>query len=302
MSIKKALGKGLSALIPERNEADNSKDEKITHLSLDKISQNPNQPRKTFSPDKLRELIESIKENGIVQPIVVMPKLDKYEIVVGERRYRAAKEAGFADIPCIIKKGWTASRSLETALIENIQREDLNPIEEAMAYQYLIIEHSLTQERIAQKVGKSRPVIANALRLLSLPMEIRNDVAGNIISEGHARLLLSIEDEKTRNAIWADIKESFLSVRQTENRIKEFKDSGTVKPSVKKKTSSDMVHLENELTRALAVRVKLKVKSKGRGKIEINFNNDEELERLLEMLLYVEERKSRRQDLNESLL
>lgn len=302
MSIKKALGRGLSALIPEKSEIENSREEKIIYLSLDKISHNPNQPRKTFSPEKLRELVESIKENGIVQPIVVMPKLDKYEIVVGERRYKAAKEAGFADIPCIIKKGLTASRSLETALIENIQREDLNPIEEAMAYQYLIMEHSLTQERIAQKVGKSRPVVANALRLLSLPMEIRSDVAGSIISEGHARLLLSIEDERARNAIWNDIKEKFLSVRQTENLIKNIKNNVRVKTGAKSRVSPDIAHIENELTRALATKVKLKLKNKEKGRIEINFTNNEELERILEILLYLEDKRSKKQELNESLL
>lgn len=302
MSIKKALGKGLSALIPEKIDGFNSKEEKIIYLPLDKICQNPNQPRKMFSAEKLRELTSSIKENGLVQPIVVSQKLDKYEIIVGERRFRAAKEANLKEIPCVIKKGMTATKSLEVALIENIQREDLNPIEEAMAYQSLIKEYSLTQEHIAQKVGKSRPVITNALRLLSLPMEIRNDVAGNIISEGHARLLLSIENERIRNKIWSDIKDKFLSVRQVESLIKDLKEDKNLRRASKKKLSADIIHIENELTRALATKVKLKLKGREKGKIEINFSNSEELERLLEILLYLKERGSNKQDLNESLL
>lgn len=298
---KKVLGKGLSALIPERIEPQ-GKEEKIALIAPDKIFPNPNQPRKTFTPDKMRDLVSSIKENGIVQPIVVVQKLDKYEIVVGERRYRAAKEAGLKEVPCIVKKGLTGSRIIETALIENIQREDLNPIEEAFAYQYLAKEHSLTQEHIAQKVGKSRPVIANALRLLTLPMEIRNDVAGNIISEGHARLLLSVEDERARHHVWNKIKEKELSVRQTEDLIKNLKQDISGRHVEKQKLSADILNIENELTRAFATRVKLKLKGKEKGRIEISFGSSEELERVLEMLLYLQEKGGTKQVLNESLL
>ncbi|MFH1452533.1 MAG: ParB/RepB/Spo0J family partition protein [Armatimonadota bacterium] len=298
---KKVLGKGLSALIPERIE-EKGREEKIAYIPIEKIAANSSQPRKTFAPEKLKELVDSIRENGIIQPVVVVQKLDKYELVVGERRYRAAKELGLKDLPCIVKKGMSRCQTMETALIENIQREDLNPIEEAMAYHYLIKEHSLTHEYIAKKVGKSRPVITNALRLLALPPDMRNDIASSIVSEGHARLVLSVDDEKVKQIIWNKIKEKFLSVRQTENLIENMIKETDGKKRLPKKESADVLHIENELTEALATKVKIKLKSKNKGKIEINFNNSEELERLLELLTYLQEKGSSRQILNESLL
>lgn len=298
---KKVLGKGLSALIPQPIEPD-GREEAVAYIPIEKIIPNPNQPRKTFTPEKLNELVSSIKENGIVQPIVVIQKIDKYEIVVGERRFRAAKAAGLKDAPCIIKKGFTQSKAIETALIENIQREDLNPVEEAMAYQYLIKEHSLTQEHIAKKVGKSRPVITNALRLLGLPMEIRNDVASNIISEGHARLILSLEDERAKFAVWGKIKEGLLSVRQTEELIKNLKNQPARRGRGLKKMPTEVLYIENQLTRALAAKVNIKLKGKDKGKIEISFSNNEDLERIIGLLVYLEEKNTPRQSLNESLL
>jgi ParB family chromosome partitioning protein len=272
---RKTLGKGLAALIPHAKGTERAG---IVNIPISQIKPNPYQPRKTDSIELQNELIASIKEKGIIQPILVRKKDEGYEIIAGERRYKAAKSIGLYTIPAIIKEA-TDSEVLELALIENIQRKDLTPIEEANAYRQLIEELSLTQEELAKRLGKNRATIANALRLLKLPIEIQNKIETGEISTGHAIALLMIEDPQKQIMICNRIINEKLSVRETERLIKSFK------PRRKKIKQID-VHikkLEEDLSKLFGTRVKVE-KYGEKGKIIINFFSLEDLERIVEIL------------------
>lgn len=283
MSAKKsALGKGLGALIPETNIEDKEKESNnlIKEIDINKIIPNNDQPRKNFDEEKLSSLSESIKENGIIQPIVVVKEKEFYKIVAGERRWRAAKMAGIKKVP-IIEKKLNDKEIMELSLIENLQREDLNPIEEAEAYKRLIEEFKLTQEAISVKVGKSRPVIANSLRLLNLDDKVKQYLIEGTISVGHGRLLLEISDKEKQYEAAKRIIDYSLNVRQTEKFIKEMLEKKeNKKTSIKKDIY--IKEVEDRLKNVLGTKVCIS-KGKKKGKIEIEYYSQEDLERLIEL-------------------
>ncbi len=277
------LGKGLDLLIPSGVEEEKtSKDVVVLKTSM--LEPNKDQPRKTFDDEKIAELAESIKQYGIIQPIIVSKKEDYYQIIAGERRWRAAKKAGLKEVPVVIKD-YTDKEIAEISLIENIQREDLNPIEEAQSYKQLIEDYNLTQEELAQRVSKSRTVITNAMRLLKLHPEVQQMLIASEISAGHARALLGLEKPEQQLKLAKDIVEKTLSVRQTEDLVKAFSET---KPKKKKETEEkmDFVYrdLEKKLTSVLGTKVKLSHNEKGKGKIEISYFSDDELDRLYGIL------------------
>ena len=279
---KKALGKGLNALISEVTEI-NKND--IREIEIEKITPNHDQPRKYFDEDKIKELAKSIKENGIIQPIVIRNKGDKYEIVVGERRYRGAIEAGLKKIPAIIKD-YSDSKLLEIALIENIQRKDLNPLEEALAYKTIIKRETITQDELAKRVGKSRSYIANMIRLLELPDEIKEYVSRGTITVGHAKAIMAINNKDKQIELARKIVKDGLSVRETEEISKEESVPRGTK-DVEKDFSEEnpyIKQLEEKLIGTLGTKVRIKYKNE-RGSIIIDFFSDEELDRLIESLL-----------------
>ncbi|WP_338818618.1 Stage 0 sporulation protein J [Moorella thermoacetica] len=282
---KRGLGRGLEALLPPK-EVDPENHAAITRIAIDRIVAGRHQPRKDFDNAKLEELAQSIKVHGVIQPIVVKPAgSGKYEIIAGERRWRACRQAGLKEIPAIIKT-LDDRATAEISLIENLQREDLNPLEEAEAYEALITEHHLTQEEIAGRVGKSRPVIANALRLLQLPAEIQKMLRSNEISSGHARALLALKDAEHQVALAKKIKEENLSVRETEAIIKKIQSEGELarkKQNPGKRESLEVRQVEERLQQVLSTRVKLKHGKKS-GKIEIFYFGPEDLERIIMVL------------------
>jgi len=279
---KKALGKGLSALIPIEED----KEIKIEEIDIEKIFSRENQPRQKFDEEKLIELADSIKEHGIIQPII-LKKTDKgYEIVAGERRWRAAKIAGLKRIPAVIKE-LNKEKMMEIALIENIQREDLNPLEEANAYKTLMEECGMTQEELAKKIGKSRSFIANTIRLLNLEDEIKEMIIEGKITSGHARALLSVEDPVERIRLAKKIADENISVRDVENIVKQKNERGEKKrkkgKEETKKEMNNLNNIEEMLKEALGTKVCIKGNEK-RGKIEIEFYSEEELERIIELI------------------
>jgi len=290
---KKGLGRGLKALIPAVPlTEDENKD--IQWIDVTYIKPNENQPRKNIDKEKLAELAGSIKEHGVVQPIIVIAiDENNYEIVAGERRWRASQLAGVAKIPAIIKD-YTPQQISEIALIENIQRENLNPIEESRAFKALLEEHNLTQEELSKKIGKSRPYIANSLRLLYLPAELKSLLSEGRISVGHARALLAIEEEELQKVIAYRIIDEKLSVRQVEEIVNQFQephlaaDEGNTQASKshKKETKIDpeINEIEDRLQTYFGTKVQLKYQ-KGKGKIEINYYSEDELDRLVEIIL-----------------
>lgn len=273
---KSKLGKGLGALIADKKDY-------IIEMDIGNIVQNPVQPRKTFEDEKIKELADSIIEKGILQPIIVREKNGKYEIIAGERRFRAATEAKLKKVPVIIKNV-DDEESLELAIIENVQREDLNPIEEGEAYRVLIEKYDYTQEELAKKLGKNRTTITNKLRALKLPETIKNYIAEGKISSGHAVAILSIDDNKEQLKFAQKIANDSISVRAAESMAKDIK-KGTGKKSnrVESKTV-EIVEIENKMRDFLGTRVKIKeIKGKG-GKIEIEFYSEGDLERILETI------------------
>lgn len=275
---KKALGKGLNALFTE-DPVENTQE--IKEVDIYYIQPDKNQPRKTFEKDSLNELAESIKRNGILQPILVREeKPDTYTIIAGERRWRAAKLAGLKTIPVIIKN-LTDVQMMEVSLIENLQREDLNPIEEAIAYERLQKEFNKTQEEISEIVGKSRSAITNSLRLLQLDKEIRNYVEEKIISPGHARAILSVEDSKKRILITKMIIDKNMNVRQAEELAKKMNEPELPEKRVEKK-QPEVIELESKLQKQIGTKVKMTY-SKGKGKIVISYYNNDDLDRILEL-------------------
>lgn len=292
---KKALGKGLSALIPENknimslsSQKAASPDKGILEIPLSKIERNPNQPRTEFHEDKLADLISSIQEKGIIQPLVVRQKGDKYEIVVGERRFLAAKKLKLSVIPAIIRKA-DDEESLELAIIENIQRSNLNPIEEARAYEQLMSKYTLTQEAVAGKVGKSRESVANMLRLLKLSNEIQRFVLDEKISMGHARALLSLEHADKQRDIARRIIAQRLSVRDVEKLVSQANGPKlkTSKIKIKSKVMSSpyIQAMSEKIQEKTGTKVTIKESSKpGFGKIEIEYYSQDDLDRIFHLL------------------
>jgi len=282
----KALGRGLEALFTDININENNNKELIT-LDINEISPNPNQPRKLFDSEMIDELAESIKAHGIIQPIIVKAVNSGYEIIAGERRWRAARKAGLKEVPCIIKDIDEQSHML-FAIIENLQREDLNPIEEAKAFDSMLKEYNMTQEDIAKSVGKSRPYIANTLRLLKLSEEIQLLILENKITSGHARALINIEDKQKQKALVLEIIEKGLNVRQTEKAVEENKTKGSKKnKSEKRRTDPQIINIQEDLKRIFGTKVTINHRNR-KGTVEIEYYSQEELERLIEMFKELE--------------
>ncbi|NLY96530.1 MAG: ParB/RepB/Spo0J family partition protein [Clostridiaceae bacterium] len=277
---KKALGKGLNALFSEDpvDQENDIKEVDIYHIQPDK-----NQPRKNFDTETLNELAQSIKRSGVLQPILVREeKPNTYTIIAGERRWRAAKLAGLKTIPVIVKN-LTDIEMIEVSLIENLQREDLNPIEEAKAYERLQKEFNKTQEEISEIVGKSRTAVTNSLRLLQLDNEIINLIEDSRISPGHARAILSLEDASKRKELAKIIIDQNLNVRQTEELAKKMNQVTVTTKSGSKTRLPEVIEIENKLQRQIGTKVKLNY-NKGKGKIIIDFYSNEDLDRILELL------------------
>jgi ParB family chromosome partitioning protein len=290
MNKNRGLGKGLGALIPELGEEENLDAQQLVDINL--IVPNPYQPRKEFSNEKLNELAESIRLHGVIQPLLVREYQGKYQLIAGERRLRASKLVGLTEVPIVIRE-MTDQTMMEVALVENLQREDLNPIEEAEAYRRLMEEFSLTQEEIAKRVGKSRPAIANTLRLLNLPNIVQSELAKGTLTMGHARPLLSLNSTEEQIRVWQKIQNDQLSVRQTEELIKQLNNPDSVPRETKKqnqnektKSSRDpnLLELEEELQLSLGTKVIIKPIGNG-GKIEISYFSDEDFERICEKLV-----------------
>ena len=281
---KMALGRGLAALIPAApKEKGEERDRTFIECDIDLVHPNRYQPRTHFAADELEELCESIKTQGIIQPLLVRKDTSGYELVAGERRLRAAKMAGFDKVPVLVKN-LTDSQMLEMSIVENIQREDFNPIEEAEAYHRLITEFSLTQDQAAERVGKSRSAVANFLRLRQLPGEIKESITDSRVSMGHARALLGIETRAGQIAAWREVVSKRLSVRQTENLIRRLKaraDMPAPAPSDPEKFY--FTGLEEDLSRHFGTRVRIKRKNR-KGSVEIEFYSDDDLDRLLHLL------------------
>ncbi|MEZ4180162.1 MAG: ParB/RepB/Spo0J family partition protein [Candidatus Doudnabacteria bacterium] len=249
-------------------------------MEVSQVVANPYQPRKFFDPDALRELSESIKEHGVIQPIVVTQKPNGYEIVVGERRFRASQLAGLTMIPAIVKDSLADQTKLEVALIENIQRQELNSIEEAQAYQSLIDKFNLTQNEVAQKVGKSRPAVTNTLRLLNLPAQIQRGIIEGQITEGHGRAILGIPDPEKQLILYQQIIDHGMNVRQVEAKVREVtqrKKVDSVRPDPK------LMAAETKLRSQLGAQVKVSRQGRG-GKITIEFYSDEDLDQIVDHL------------------
>jgi ParB family chromosome partitioning protein len=281
---KKGLGRGLQALLPSVEKEESGNSEKIVDISVKNIKVNKNQPRHSFDEEKLRELAVSIKEHGVVQPVIVRPvEAGKYELVAGERRWRACQLLGVDRIPAIIRK-LDEKETSEIALIENIQRENLNPIEEGLAYKTLMDEHGLTQEELSRRVGKSRPFIANTVRLLALPETVKGLVVQGTISAGHARTLLAIPKARDLEEVARRIATKGLTVRQTEKEVKSIlaEKNKVKKPSPK--ADANVLDLEEKLKKKFSTKVYIR-NGKKSGRIEIEYYGDEEFQRLLEALL-----------------
>jgi ParB family chromosome partitioning protein len=267
----------------QENVENGNMENELQHISLDQIKPNPNQPRQKIDEKGLEELMESIKTHGLIQPIIVRPKNDKsYEIIAGERRWQACKKLNMDRVPVIIRK-YNDLEASAAALIENIQREDLNAVEEANAYKQLMDSYGLTQEELSNRVGKSRSFIANMIRLLTLPPEIREMLAEGVISAGHARALVALEDSETQIKFTLKIIKQQLSVRKTEEMVRKYIE-GKGKERQKKQTDQECLIWERELAERLGKTVKIKNNSKGSGKLIIEYNNRTELIRLINKL------------------
>jgi len=281
MSKKPALGKGLSALIPTSPETEVFK-EGIQHCSIDKIRMNPNQPRKQFNEISLASLAETIKSKGILQPLLVRKIGDRYELIAGERRLRASKMAGLNQVPVIVRDTEEAD-SLEISILENIQREDLNPIEEARGYKDMLDTLFITQDELAQRVGKDRSSVTNTIRLLQLPKEIQQDLIAGELSAGHGRAILGLNNDILQLKVRAAIKKRGLSVRATEKYIQELKE-GSRKEAIPLRPDPNLQALQDELSRHFSTRVKLEMGKKG-GKIQILCSSPEEMNRICSLLM-----------------
>lgn len=290
---KRGLGRGLNALIntgpdievKEKSKDNNDNKEVFVNISL--VEPNRNQPRKEFDKEALSELADSIKQYGILQPIMVQKNGDMYEIIAGERRWRAAKEAGLKEVPVIVRD-YDKQKIMEISIIENIQRENLNPIEEAMAYQCLMEEYGLKHDELADKVSKNRSTITNSMRLLRLSENIQQMIIDGKISTGHAKVLLSVENKEEQEKIAAELISKSLSVRELEKLVKKY-----IKPR-KKKENKDTIdyslfykEYEDKLKDILGTKVQINTKDKNKGRIEIDYYSAAELERIVELLITI---------------
>ena len=298
MAAARGLGKGLDALIPsgmneksvsnKEKEKKNASSEKTggeTLVNITKVEPNREQPRKNFDEDALEEVADSIKQFGLLQPILVQDRKTYYEIIAGERRWRAAKKAGLKEVPVIIKN-LTEQEIVEIALIENIQREDLNPIEEAQAYKRLLTEFNLKQDEVAERVAKSRTAVTNSMRLLKLCDDVQQMIIDGMISTGHARALISIEDSEQQYQIAQQIFDEKLSVRDVEKLVKNLGKPAKAKKTVMTDKSLEAVYqdIEENLKQKLSTKVSITSKGNGAGKIEIEFYSHDDLEKLMDLL------------------
>lgn len=295
MAVKKrGLGKGLDSLIPDKpieKSVSVSSNEKVElelksgeqMMKVNMIEPNREQPRKNFEEDALLELSDSIKQFGILQPLLVRKRKDYYEIIAGERRWRAAKLAGVKEIPVIIKN-YTEQEVVEISLIENIQRENLNPIEEAMAFKKLLDEFSLKQDEVAERVSKSRTAVTNSMRLLKLNEKVQRMIVDDMISTGHARALLAIDDEEQQYILANRIFDEKLSVRDTEKLIKSIKNPKKEKNKKIIENAFIYTDLAEKMNEVIGTKVSIASKGNGKGKIEIEYYSDEELERVFDLI------------------
>ena len=300
MALKRGLGKGLDSLIPTNvmmesevkhatvstaSSAEEGKDGTLM-VKLSKVEPNREQPRKNFDEDSLQELAESLKQFGMLQPILVQNRGDYYEIIAGERRWRAAKIAGLKEVPVIIRN-YSEQEIVEISLIENIQRENLNPIEEAIAFKRLLEEFNLKQDEVAERVSKSRTAVTNSMRLLKLSDKVQQMIIDDMISTGHARALLAIDDPELQYTLANKIFDEKLSVRETEKLVKEIKNPK--KPKEKKVMENAFIYqdLEEKMKGVFGTKVSIASKGKGKGKIEIEYYSDDELEHLFDMMMSI---------------
>lgn len=303
MTVKRGgLGKGLDSLIPDKkfdksgsipHNKENKQVESTTKekdgqvmMKINDVEPNREQPRKHFEEDALLELADSIKQFGVLQPLIVQKRNDYYEIIAGERRWRAAKLAGIKEVPVIVKN-YTDQEILEISLIENIQRENLNPIEEAMAYKKLLNEFHLKQDEVAERVSKSRTAVTNSMRLLKLSEKVQQMIIDDMISTGHARALLAIDDEEQQYLLATKIFDEKLSVRETEKLVKDVKNPKKEIP--KKIIQNAFVYedIEERMKNIMGTKVHVNHKPNGKGKIEIEYYSDSELERIFELLMSI---------------
>ena len=309
MAVKRnGLGKGLDSLIPNKSDKltkpetkKNNSEVKVSPakkvkedpkaseilLKINQVEPNRDQPRKEFDEDALLELADSIKQFGVLQPLLVQKKKDYYEIIAGERRWRAAKLAGLKEVPVLVRE-YTEQEVVEISLIENIQRENLNPIEEAIAYKRLLKEFHLKQDEIAERVSKSRTAVTNSMRLLKLNSKVQQMVIDDMISTGHARALLALEDEEQQYTIANKIFDEKLSVRETEKLIKILKNPK--KTAKKEKIEHTFIYenLEEKMKGIMGTKVNVNPKSNGKGKIEIEYYSEEELERIFDLIMSIQ--------------
>lgn len=308
MAVKRnGLGKGLDSLIPNKSDKltkpetkKNNSEVKVSPakkikedpkaseilLKINQVEPNRDQPRKEFDEDALLELADSIKQFGVLQPLLVQKKKDYYEIIAGERRWRAAKLAGLKEVPVLIKS-YTDQEIIEISLIENIQRENLNPIEEAMAFKRLLEEFHLKQDEVAERVSKSRTAVTNSMRLLKLSDKVKQMIIDDMISTGHARALLAIEDEEQQYLLATKIFDEKLSVRETEKLVKSLKNP---KKEVKKTTPEHQFiynDIAEKMKSIMGTKVNINAKANGKGKIEIEYYSEEELERIYDLMMTI---------------
>jgi ParB family chromosome partitioning protein len=280
--MKPALGKGLSALIPDKDKKGGGG---VLELPIKSIVPNENQPRRRFDDAALAELVSSIKEKGVIQPVIVRRlNDDRYELIAGERRWRASQSAGLNRIPAIVKDAAPAE-ALELALIENIQREDLNPLETAEAFDRLISEFSLTHDELSRRVGKDRATVTNYLRILKLPHDVKSGLAGGELTLGHAKALLQLPDSRSIKTVYKKITDSGLSVRETEAICKKGAPTRRKKSSSRLTKDPQIASLEEKLMHSLGTKVRVVHKSNKRGRIEIEYYSLDDLDRLLDILI-----------------
>ena len=292
----RGLGKGLDSLIPasvpkmeaEQEVVKTESNAQGTYVKITKVEPNREQPRKNFDEDALQELADSIKQFGLLQPILVQDRQNYYEIIAGERRWRAAKLAGLKEVPVIIKS-YSEQEIVEISLIENIQREDLNPIEEALAYKRLLTEFGLTQDEVAERVSKSRTTVTNSMRLLKLDERVQQMIIDDMITTGHARALISIEDQNLQYELAQKIFDEKLNVREVEKLVKSIQSPKPKKEPKKVNESLELVYrdIEERLKQSLGTKVSIQSRENGAGKMEIEFFSHEELERITEFFMKI---------------
>jgi ParB family transcriptional regulator, chromosome partitioning protein len=291
MVTKRGLGKGLDSMIPRNDSHNSEKNENVsreTLISINEIEPNKRQPRKNFDEDALHELAESIEQFGIIQPLVLQKRDKFYEIIAGERRYRAARLAGLKKVPAIIKE-YSEQEIVEIALVENIQREDLDAIEEALVYERLIREFHLKQDEVAERVSKSRVAVTNSLRLLKLDKRVQQMLIDDKISSGHARALLPIEDFEQQYILANKIFDEKISVRETEKLVKKFLKSKDEKPVELEVEKDDYIYkdLEEKIKNKFGTKVSINRKANDKGKIEIEYYSVDDLDRLIELFMSI---------------